>query len=410
MSGTIRTLPPTSPPGGLLHGGERTMKIYRAWTLAMALPLGWSVVVFGWRAAWMIIACLAGAMLTQHVVGTMRGRNSETDQWRAARWGAGMALLLYATMPTWLAVLLGSGAVLAGMLDEKYEPRIHPAVWVRVLFVAMLGFGGVLSWNAVTTMQTRGGVLSRDVLVLGDVTRSTSLEGQRSWGDDPRALAKVSTGRRDPLLGCDAVEQERLTMTLAPLTAAGESPRYGAVGMNADLETPHGDALGQAMAMRDIAFGVRYGMLGEVSAIGILLAGLFLVYRGYVRLVLPVGVLLGAALTATVWPVQLLEIDGATSWHWFGAFYEGADVGLVYVGYHILGGVVMMGAFFLATEMRLRPIMTRGQFYYGAFLGVMMMGGQLLFPAWPLAGLLAGMSLWSVFCAIRLGVSQPMKL
>ena len=199
-------------------------------------------------------------------------------------------------------------------------------------------------------------------------------------------------------------------MTLAPLTAAGESPRYGAVGMNADLETPHGDALGQAMAMRDIAFGVRYGMLGEVSAIGILLAGLFLVYRGYVRLVLPVGVLLGAALTATVWPVQLLEIDGATSWHWFGAFYEGADVGLVYVGYHILGGVVMMGAFFLATEMRLRPIMTRGQFYYGAFLGVMMMGGQLLFPAWPLAGLLAGMSLWSVFCAIRLGVSQPMKL
>lgn len=409
MSSDIRHLPPAGPVGPMLCGGERAAGIYRAWTLAAAVPVLWGVVVFGWRAGWLVAVCLAGAMGMQKLISSLRGRCNRADRWGAARWGMTMAMLLYATMPTWLAFVLGAGAVAAGALDARNEPRLHPVVWVRVLLLLVLTWAGVFSVAEVRSMETDGAVLKHEALVLGDVTRSTPLEGYRSWWDDPRALGQMSSGLRDPLLDRDAVEQTRITTILGALSDPSQPAAYGAVCVSGNFRARHGDAMSHLVAMRDVAMGFRFGMIGEVSVVGILLAGLFLVYRGYVRLKLVVGVLAGAAITAAAWPLQLLEVDGATGWHWFAAFSEGADVGLVYLGYQLLGGVVLLGAFFLATEMRVRPVVSRVQFYYGLGCGAMFMLGQMLFPACPLAGVLGAMVLWSLINALWIGVSRPMR-
>lgn len=98
--------------------------------------------------------------------------------------------------------------------------------------------------------------------------------------------------------------------------------------------------------------GLRGGSAGETSAILLLLGGLYLIYRGYIN-----------------WQVPFAMIGtlGALSWIFGGqaGLFSGDPL------LHILSGGLILGAFFMATDMVTIPITLKGQIIFAAGAGAL---------------------------------------
>ncbi len=103
------------------------------------------------------------------------------------------------------------------------------------------------------------------------------------------------------------------------------------------------------------------GSLGETCALALIAGGLFLIIRGYVNWRVPVCFIATAALLAAVLPAP-------ASW---------ADKHLGYLAhnplYQILAGGLMIGAFFMATDMVTTPITNLGLCIFAAGCGLITM-------------------------------------
>ena len=150
--------------------------------------------------------------------------------------------------------------------------------------------------------------------------------------------------------------------------------------------------------LADAVVGSTGGGLGETSVVAILLGGLYLIYRGYVRWQLPVSFLAAAAVSAAIWP---MPIGSSGEWVWFpgfvGMFSEGtilgsslwwqeAAVGLTYVSFHLCSGGLMLAAFFLANDMATRPTRLGGQIIFGLGAGVLTIAARI-HGGWQMAPL-----------------------
>ncbi|WP_081942016.1 RnfABCDGE type electron transport complex subunit D [Spirochaeta lutea] len=113
----------------------------------------------------------------------------------------------------------------------------------------------------------------------------------------------------------------------------------------------------------DLFLGTIGGSLGEISALAILVGGLFMLIRRIITWEIPVMFLLGLGIFT-------------------GAFWA-ADPGQ-YADplYHILAGGAMLGAWFMATDMVTSPMTVRGRIIY-ALAGGMLAGAIRLFGAYP---------------------------
>lgn len=125
--------------------------------------------------------------------------------------------------------------------------------------------------------------------------------------------------------------------------------------------------------INEMFMGARPGGIGETCAIVIVVAGLYLMYRNYVKWQLPVMFLAAAAVVAAVAPVQFAAAGESVKTVWLPLRAEGYDVGVVYVTHQLLSGELMLAAFFLATEMTTRPVTTGGQTIFGLACGTIAM-------------------------------------
>ncbi|SDF20899.1 RnfABCDGE type electron transport complex subunit D [Sporolituus thermophilus] len=98
--------------------------------------------------------------------------------------------------------------------------------------------------------------------------------------------------------------------------------------------------------------GFRSGSMGETSALLILLGGLYLIYRGYINWQVP------AAMIGTV---------AVLTWAFGGS--AGLFTGDPLV--HMISGGLMLGAFFMATDMVTIPITIKGQIIFAVGAGVL---------------------------------------
>jgi len=111
---------------------------------------------------------------------------------------------------------------------------------------------------------------------------------------------------------------------------------------------------GIAYPLRDLALGTVNGSLGETSAIACVLGGLYLILRGAAAWRIPVGVLMAAAAVAGVH--QAVHPEAALT-----------------TAHHMLGGAMLFGAFFIATDPVTSPLSKRGRWIFGAGVGVLVM-------------------------------------
>ncbi|MGI6495932.1 MAG: RnfABCDGE type electron transport complex subunit D [Kiritimatiellia bacterium] len=100
--------------------------------------------------------------------------------------------------------------------------------------------------------------------------------------------------------------------------------------------------------------GDRNGCLGETSALAILLGGAYMLYRGVISWHTPVAYLGTVALYAAIFQRAL------------------PDASLPPL-FHLLSGGLLLGAFFMATDMVTTPISRKGQFLFGVGCGVLTM-------------------------------------
>ena len=107
-------------------------------------------------------------------------------------------------------------------------------------------------------------------------------------------------------------------------------------------------------SLRDAFLGVMGGSLGEVCAVALILGGLFLICTRVITWHIPVSILATVALFAWI------------------ATPAGMDPH-VFVGYELLSGGIMLGAFFMATDYVTSPMTGWGKIIFGIGIGLIMM-------------------------------------
>lgn len=111
------------------------------------------------------------------------------------------------------------------------------------------------------------------------------------------------------------------------------------------------DILSQLPSVHQLFTGFRGGCLGETSIIAILLGGIYLLFRRVISWHIPVSYIFFAWLFAAIL--------------WLA--YPGK---FLLPSYHILTGGLMLGAWFMATDMVTTPMTKKGMIIFGAGCGI----------------------------------------
>lgn len=108
---------------------------------------------------------------------------------------------------------------------------------------------------------------------------------------------------------------------------------------------------GEKVDLVAMLFGNTQGTIGETSALCIIIGGCFLFLCGVIDLLIPVTYI-GSFLI-------------------FVGLFGGHGFDYTFLTAHLLGGGLLLGAFFMATDYVTRPITKSGQFIYGIILGLL---------------------------------------
>jgi Na+-translocating ferredoxin:NAD+ oxidoreductase subunit D len=127
--------------------------------------------------------------------------------------------------------------------------------------------------------------------------------------------------------------------------------------------TPISQISQQLPTSTDMLLGNISGSLGEVSALLLILGGLYMLYKKVITWHIPVSVIGSvAAIAAIFWMVDPQSYFNPV--------------------YHILTGGLMLGAIYMATDMVTSPMTSRGQIIFGVGIGVITISIRL-FGAYP---------------------------
>ena len=113
-----------------------------------------------------------------------------------------------------------------------------------------------------------------------------------------------------------------------------------------------GSAEGDLPSALSVFLGVTGGSMGEVSAIALLIGGIYLLVRKVITIQIPAAYILTVAGLAVIFPAE-----------GYGH--------LEYMLYAIFGGGLMLGAIFMATDYSTTPVSKKGQIVFGIGCGLL---------------------------------------
>ena len=302
-----------------IHQGDTTARIM--WTVSACLaPAGiWGVYVFGLRALVVIIVSLAAALAGEYLAARLNKTSTLAD---GSAFVTG--LLVAYNMPPDVPLYVPLVASLFGIIVVKWCfgglgcNWMNPALAGRV-FVFFSWTGGMTTWRFPSTMNAADTVS----------------------GASP--LGFLKTGLAD----------FQGTVSGAPefLSASG----YPVSGMDRAVSAWMGRTLGFAPGSGcvDLFVGNIPGCIGEVSALLLLLGAVVLLVRKIITWEIPVA---------------YLGTFGVLIWMFGGrAFGQGFFSGDVL--FHLFSGGLMLGAFYMATDMVTSPLTRKGMLIFGAGCG-----------------------------------------
>ncbi len=361
----------TSPsPRAAPHrlGGSSIEDILRAWIFAAGICAVSGVVLFGVAAIRVLAATVLTAVACELLWYGVSRKRSIGGVTHSALTGLLIALTLPAAAPWYVGAVAAAVAVILakGLFVGEGRYLWQPALVGRV--VAQFVFSSTF---AMTGSAALWPVLAPGHLLVGKLSRAVPIDVATYGGWN-------GTGGASPQ---DA--------WLMPVPAA--ALRDFAEGRIA----PDGDLLYEPLIRdylppwSDTVIGTVPGGLGETCTLAIIAAGLYLIYRGYLRWQLPVAMLAAAAAAAAVFPVESARPGNAYLWFPGLAVEEGRAVGPAYMLYHLTSGQLMLGAFLLAGDMIATPLRVRGQIAFAAGAGVLTIFMRLY-------GVLEGECYWAI--------------
>jgi len=274
------------------------------WNVVLALLPAWifGIYVFGGRALWLTIIAIATAALTEAAIQKVRKVPVTITDGSAVITGMLLAFNVPPGVPWWIVAI---GSIVAIAIGKQvfgglgYNP-LNPALVGRAFVMASWPVAMTTEWIA-----PRGGSLSGAV-GMDAVTGAT-----------PLTVLKLS---RDKILNPETADN-----------LVAEAQKAVELVYN---------------AWPEMAIGRIGGCIGEVSAILILLGGLYLILRGFADWRTPISYIAGVALLGWL----------------FGGV---SGIGTGHVLFQIFSGGLFLGAFFMATDMVTTPITKSGRWIFG---------------------------------------------
>lgn len=262
-----------------------------------------SVYFFGVKAAWVILWAVVAAVATEAVLQKLMKKPITVKDGSALVTGILLAFNLPAEAPWWLPVIgsvfaIGIGKIPFGGLG--YNP-LNPALLGRAFLLA--------SWP---TKMTIFNTAPRNSTISGidAITNATPLNVFKTSKD----------------IMTNPAMQDKVTQATEAISQLSDS--YG-----------------------NLFWGKVGGCLGETSVFLLLIGAVYLIYKRYIGLKIPVSYIGTVAL--------LSWIFGGTD-----GFFTGDPI------FHVLSGGLILGAFFMATDMVTSPVTYSGRIIFGVGCGV----------------------------------------
>ena len=272
-----------------IRGSETTRSIMLDVIIAMCPALIWAIIYFGVEALLLTAVSVAGSVFFEWAYRKIMNKPQSVGDLSAVVTGMLLAFVCPATTPLWM-VLIGDFfaiVVVKQLFGGIGKNFLNPALAGRAALLARYA-GSMTTWLPDGVKAAIGGGLPADV-----VSAATP-------------LAYLKTG---------------------------------------DME-----GLKEIASVGDMFLGKIGGSMGEISALMLLIGGIYLLWRKVISWQTPV------AYIATVAVLTLL--------------FPKAGSGVEDMLYSIFGGGLFLGAFFMATDYATSPVTKKGQLIYGIGCGL----------------------------------------
>ncbi|MEN8117656.1 MAG: RnfABCDGE type electron transport complex subunit D [Bacteroidota bacterium] len=291
----------TVSPSPHVHSGDSTQKIMYRVVYAMIPALAWSVFVFGLDALRVTLIAVVASLAFEYLI----------------------QKFLMKVKPT----ITDGSALITGILLAFNVPSDIP--WWIIVIGALAAIGiGKLSFGGLGSNIFNPALVGRVFLLISFPVQMTS------WPVNKQS-------------GIDAVT------SATPLGLLKEGVTNG---------TPISQIEGLPK-MTDMLLGNIGGSLGEISAILLILGGIYMLWKKVITWQIPVSIIGTVAVIAGIFWLVDPEI-------------------YINPGYHILTGGLMLGAIFMATDMVSSPMTPKGQIIYGIGIGLITISIRM-FGAYP---------------------------
>jgi Na+-transporting NADH:ubiquinone oxidoreductase subunit NqrB len=206
-------------------------------------------------------------------------------------------------------------------------------------------------------------VLQNTRLLVGDLLHAT---------DAPDSFSITPWYRASPIDGADALRRPAVATQLSLYTLGVQQPDRAWTSMQMLIRD-------RLPPLEDLIVGGLPAALGTGSAVGVVIGGLFLLYRGIIDWRIPLLTVLAAWIALLVLPVPIVITERGPVWQWLALRESAAGwgVAMTFAHYELLASPLLFVAFFLATSPSIRPMSRRARTLYAALLGVCCAAAQL---------------------------------
>jgi len=357
---------------------EAVRTIFLVTFAAACAPLLAGIVMFGWRALVVAVISVTSCALIERGYYAVTRTPSLLGRSHAYLTGLLLALTLPAFVPWYVPLIAAAFAIIVGKVmfggvgHFLWQPALVGWLAAAVVFPSMLM--NPQHWS----------LLYKKKLVVGDIAITDPAREVFDWTKaDTDTEAHAFKTKRPGAVLLDVGNSEEPAFCALAFRHSRRWDAYGETrppkGEYPNLKYLKPSVISTMPRMNELLYGARAGAIGETCIIVIIVAGLYLVYRHYVKWQLPVAFILSAAVVVAIAPIHLARTNGEIFKVWTPIVAEGFDVGFVYVCHQLLSGELMLAAFFLATEMTSRPTTTGGQIIFGIGCGVLAISLRIFF-------------------------------
>ena len=309
------------------HDEASTSRIMWSVSACLLPAAAWGVFVFGLSALWVMLAATAAAVATEWIIAKWMGRGNTLYDGSAVLTGFLVGLNMPPAIPAYIPIIgsIFAIAVVKWTFGGLGNNWMNPALAGRV-FVFFSWTGHMTSWKMPATLPAATDATS-GATILGAV-KSGVIETGGAVGNPNRYLDQIGFPRSALDTGITSWLNDTI---LAPL------------GIN----MPGGYV--------DPFVGNIPGSIGEISALLLLLGSIYLFQKRIIT-----------------WEIPTAYFATFAVFTWlFGGLPLGTGLFTGDVLFHAFAGGLILGIFYMATDMVSSPTTSKGMLIYGAGAGLL---------------------------------------